>query len=94
MIGKASSFVRRFEGDLGDGVCCAPYLKLVPISNGCPYYCTYCYLAYVYRDYLPFIKVNINHARMFEEIREAVEDGKRRIARLAEEGKGLQVPGA
>ena len=29
-----------------------------------------------------------------KEIREAVEDGKRRIARLAEEGKGLQVPGA
>ncbi len=72
MIGEASSFVRRFEGDLGDGVCCAPYLKLVPISNGCPYHCTYCYLAYVYRDYLPFIKININHARMFEEIREAV----------------------
>ncbi|HQK75367.1 MAG TPA: cell surface protein [Candidatus Hydrogenedentes bacterium] len=29
-----------------------------------------------------------------KEIREAVEDGKRRIARLAEERKGLQVPGA
>ncbi len=29
-----------------------------------------------------------------KEIREAVEDGKRRIARLAEEGKGLQVPTA
>ncbi len=71
MIGEASSFVRRFDGCLGDGVRCAPYLKLVPISNGCPYYCTYCYLARVYRDYLPFIKVNTNHAKMFDEIREA-----------------------
>jgi len=71
MIGEASSFVRWFDSGLGAGVCCAPYLKLVPISNGCPYYCTYCYLAYVYRDYLPFIKININHGRMFKEIREA-----------------------
>jgi spore photoproduct lyase len=72
MIGEASSFIRRFEGNLGGDVCCAPYLKLVPISNGCPSYCIYCYLAYVYRDYLPFIKINVNHTRMFEEIREAV----------------------
>jgi spore photoproduct lyase len=72
MIGEASSFLRCFDGCLGGGVCCSPYLKLVPISNGCPYYCTYCYLAYVYRDYLQFIKININHARMFEEIRKAV----------------------
>jgi spore photoproduct lyase len=72
MIGEASSFLRSFDGCLGDGVCCAPYLKLVPVSNGCPYYCTYCYLAFVYRDYLPFIKININHDRMFKEIREAV----------------------
>jgi len=71
MIGEASSFLRRFDGCLGERVRCAPYLKLVPISNGCPYYCTYCYLAYVYRDYLPFIKININHERMFREIREA-----------------------
>jgi spore photoproduct lyase len=69
MIGEASSFLRRFDGGLGGGVCCAPYLKLVPISNGCPYFCTYCYLAYVYRDYQPFIKVNINYSRMFDEIR-------------------------
>ncbi len=68
MIGEASSFLRCFDGNLGAGVCCAPYCKLVPISNGCPYFCTYCYLAYVYRDYQPFIKVNINYGRMFEEI--------------------------
>jgi spore photoproduct lyase len=68
MIGEASSFLRDFDGGLGGGVCCAPYFKLVPISNGCPYFCTYCYLAYVYRDYQPFIKLNINYSRMFEEI--------------------------
>jgi spore photoproduct lyase len=69
MIGASSSFLRRFNGGLGGGVCCAPYFKLVPVSNGCPYFCTYCYLAYVYRDYQPFIKVNLNYARMFDEIR-------------------------
>jgi spore photoproduct lyase len=69
MIGETSSFLRCFDGCLGAGVCCAPYFKLVPISNGCPYFCTYCYLAYIYRDYQPFIKVNINYGRMFEEIR-------------------------
>ncbi len=68
MIGEASSFLRHFDGSLGDGVRCASYVKLVPISNGCPYYCTYCYLAYVYRDYLPFIKVNINYGKMCDEI--------------------------
>jgi spore photoproduct lyase len=74
MIGEASSFVHRFDGCLGGGVRCASYLKLVPISNGCPYYCTYCYLGYVYRDYLPFIKINVNHGKMFREIREATVD--------------------
>jgi len=74
MIGETSSFLRRFDGGLGDSVRCAPYLKLVPISNGCPYFCTYCYLAYVYRDYLPFLKININHGRMLKEIREATLD--------------------
>jgi spore photoproduct lyase len=68
MIGEASSFLRHFDGCLGDGVRCASYVKLVPISNGCPYYCTYCYLAYVYRDYVPFIKMNINYRKMCDEI--------------------------
>jgi len=72
MIGEASSFIRRFDGDLGKDVCCQPYFKLVPVSNGCPYYCTYCYLAYVYRDHLPFIKVNVNHDTMFREIHRAI----------------------
>lgn len=69
MIGEASSFVHRFDGALGGNVRCRPYFKLVPISNGCPYYCTYCYLAYVYREHLPAIKVNINYDQMFREIR-------------------------
>jgi spore photoproduct lyase len=69
MIGAASSFLRHFDGGLGGAVCCAPYIKLVPLSNGCPYYCTYCYLAYVYRDYQPFIKLNVNYDKMFEEVR-------------------------
>lgn len=70
MIGETSSFLRHFDGGLGNAIRCAPYFKLVPISNGCPYYCVYCYLAYVYRDYLPFIKININYGKMFEELRE------------------------
>lgn len=68
MIGEASSFLRHFDGCLGSGVRCAPHMKLVPMSNGCPYYCTYCYLTYVYRDYLPFIKMNINYGKMCDEI--------------------------
>jgi hypothetical protein len=61
MIGQASSFVQIFDGELGSGVQCRPYYKLTPLSNGCPYYCTYCYLAFVYRKYSPFIKLNINY---------------------------------
>jgi len=72
MIGETASFVRQFDGCLGAGVVCSPYAKLVPISNGCPYYCTYCYLAQVYRDYLPAIKMNVNHDRMFREIRRTI----------------------
>jgi spore photoproduct lyase len=72
MIGATSSFVRCFDGHLGGDVCCAPYFKLVPVSNGCPYYCTYCYLAYVYREYLPFLKMNVNYDRMLNEIRQVV----------------------
>ena len=68
MIGEASSFLRHFDGCLGSGVQCASYVKLVPVSNGCPYYCTYCYLSYVYRDHLPFIKMNVNYGKMCDEI--------------------------
>jgi spore photoproduct lyase len=68
MIGEASSFLRHFDGCLGGAVQCASYVKLVPISNGCPYFCTYCYLAYIYREYLPFIKLNINYGKMCDEI--------------------------
>ena len=69
MIGQTLSFVGRFDGQLGPTVQCCPYYKLVPISNGCPYYCTYCYLAYVYRKFAPFIKININYNTMFKQIR-------------------------
>ena len=72
MIGQASSFVGRFDGRLGTSVHCRPYHKLVPVSNGCPYYCTYCYLAFVYRKFAPFIKININYDTMFKQIRKAV----------------------
>jgi len=74
LIGTATSFVRRFTGYLGGNIRCAPYYKLVPVSNGCPYYCTYCYLAFVYRDYLPCIKMNINYGKMFDEIQRIVAD--------------------
>jgi len=72
MIGETSSFVGRFDGRLGSNVRCCPYHKLVPVSNGCPYYCTYCYLAFVYRKFAPFIKVNINYDAMFKQIRRAM----------------------
>jgi spore photoproduct lyase len=68
MIGHTSSFVGHFDGQLGAKIRCCPYYKLVPVSNGCPYYCTYCYLAFVYRRYAPFIKININYETMFRQI--------------------------
>jgi spore photoproduct lyase len=72
MIGQTSSFIGRFDGKLGANLHCCPYYKLVPISNGCPYYCTYCYLAFVYRKYSPFIKININYNTMFKQIRKTI----------------------
>ena len=85
MIGQTSSFVGYFDGQPGrfsycdkvrneacSNVCCQPYYKLVPISNGCPYYCTYCYLAFVYRKFAQFIKININYETMFKQIRKAL----------------------
>lgn len=72
MVGRTSSFVGRFDGRLGPSVRCCPYYKLVPLSNGCPYFCTYCYLAFVYRNYAPFIKININYDTMFKQIRKAL----------------------
>jgi spore photoproduct lyase len=86
MIGRTSSFVGCFDGQpdrfssnnftsnpISSNVCCLPYYKLVPLSNGCPYYCTYCYLAYVYRKFSPFIKINVNYETMFKQIRKAVK---------------------
>jgi spore photoproduct lyase len=84
MIGQTSSFVGHFDGQPGgflpydktqktqSKVHCCPYYKLVPISNGCPYYCTYCYLAFVYRKFTPFIKININYETMFKQIRKTL----------------------
>jgi len=78
MIGETTSFVGRFDGRLGGEVQCCPYYKLVPLSNGCPYYCTYCYLAFVYRKYSPFIKLNINYETMFKQIHKAVARSRAR----------------
>ncbi len=72
MLVQTSTFVSRFDGRLGSNVRCCPYHKLVPVSNGCPYYCTYCYLASVYRKFAPFIKVSINYDAMFRQIRRAM----------------------
>lgn len=80
MIGETSSFVGRFDGRLGSTVRCCPYYKLVPLSNGCPYCCTYCYLAFVYRNYAPFIKVNINYDTMFKQIRKALTGTGARVS--------------
>jgi spore photoproduct lyase len=72
MIGWTSRFVGHFNGQLGPNVRCRSYYKLVPLSNGCPYYCTYCYLAFIYRKYAPFIKININYDIMFKQIRRTI----------------------
>lgn len=80
MIGETSSFVGRFDGRLGTTIRCCPYYKLVPLSNGCPYYCTYCYLAFVYRNYSSFIKININYDTMFKQIRKALAGTRAKIS--------------
>jgi spore photoproduct lyase len=80
MIGQTTSFVGYFDGRLGDSIRCRPYYKLVPVSNGCPYYCTYCYLAYVYRKYSPYIKVNINYDTMFKQIRKTLAQTKGNVS--------------
>ncbi len=86
MIGHCSSFVGFFDGRACSfsyggqsdkvsnlNVNCSPYYKLVPLSNGCPYYCTYCYLAYVYRLYMPYIKININYDTVFRQTRKVIK---------------------
>jgi len=86
MLGHTSSFVGFYDGcpdSFADYTCknkntfsnvhCFPYYKLVPLSNGCPYYCTYCYLAYVYRKFSPFIKINVNYETMFKQIRKPLK---------------------
>lgn len=79
MIGRTTSFVGHFDGRLGLDVRCCPYHKLTPLSNGCPYYCTYCYLAFVYRKYSPYIKLNINYQTMFSQITRAAARTSNRV---------------
>ena len=69
LIGKTNAFVHAFTGRPGQDLCCRPYYKLVPVSNGCSYSCTYCYLAFIYRSYSPWIKINVNYDTMFSQIR-------------------------
>ena len=78
MIGQSTNFVGRFDGNLGKNIRCCPYYKLTPLSNGCPYYCTYCYLAFVYRKYSPYIKLNINYDTMLKQISKAVSKTSQR----------------
>lgn len=80
MIGRTTSFVKHFDGGLGHNICCKPYYKLVPLSNGCPYFCIYCYLAFIYRKYAPFIKVNINYDTMFRQIRKTITGSTGKIS--------------
>jgi len=80
MIGQTSSFVGHFDGRPGPDICCLPYYKLVPVSNGCPYHCAYCYLAYVYRKFSPFIKINVNYETLFKQVRKALSGSRQNIA--------------
>ncbi len=67
-LGTTSEFVKPFSGKPGDRIVCRNYLKLVPISRGCPYRCAYCYLDFVYRERLPWIKMNLNYDAMLKEL--------------------------
>jgi spore photoproduct lyase len=80
MIGQTSSFIGKFDGKLGSGICCRPYYKLIPVSNGCPYRCTYCYLAFVYRKYHPFIKINVNYDAMLRQISKLADSRLHKIS--------------
>ena len=80
MIGQTASFVGHFDGQLGLTVRCRPYYKLAPISNGCPYYCTYCYLGYVYHKFTSFIKLNINYDTMFKQIRKVLAHSSGKVS--------------
>ncbi|PKL47208.1 MAG: hypothetical protein CVV39_06135 [Planctomycetes bacterium HGW-Planctomycetes-1] len=79
MIGKTSSFINHFNGNIGENMRCFPYYKLVPLSNGCPYNCIYCYLAYIYRKHGAFIKININYDKMLKQIQKIVSDNSHKI---------------
>ena len=68
-LGATSSFVKTFSGKPGRDIVCRKYLKLVPISRGCPYRCAYFYLDLVYRRRLLWIKMNLNYDRMLGELR-------------------------
>jgi spore photoproduct lyase len=80
MIGQTSSFINGFDGNLGSHICCRPYYKLIPASNGCPYRCIYCYLAFVYRKYHPFIKININYDTMLRQIARLADGSLHKIS--------------
>ncbi|MFA6185963.1 MAG: spore photoproduct lyase family protein [Phycisphaerae bacterium] len=79
MIGETSSFINQFDGNIGENMRCFPYYKLVPLSNGCPYNCVYCYLAYVYRKYGAFIKMNINYDKMLRQIDRLAKNNPHKI---------------
>jgi spore photoproduct lyase len=79
MIGGTSSFINHFDGNIGQNMRCFPYYKLIPLSNGCPYNCVYCYLAYVYRKYGAFIKININYSKMLDQIQKLSLQSTRKI---------------
>jgi spore photoproduct lyase len=80
MIGQTSSFINDFDGNLGSHICCRPYYKLIPASNGCPYRCIYCYLAFVYRKYHTFIKININYDTMLRQINKLADGSLHKIS--------------
>ena len=80
MLGETSSFINYFNGSIGQNMRCFPYYKLVPLSNGCPYSCVYCYLAYVYRKYGAFIKLNINYDKMVRQIKKLTTNCQHKIS--------------
>lgn len=68
LIGATSSYLRTVEKSERKGLVCFSYRKLVPFSNGCPFRCVYCYLVMNYLKYMPYMKMNVNWERMFDEL--------------------------
>jgi spore photoproduct lyase len=47
---------------------CPHFLKLVTVSNGCPFQCIWCFLKGTYRGLFPFMSVHVRYDRIMKKI--------------------------